>query len=196
METTLNVSLMHLTDEQFYQLCQANRDLRLELSATGELSIMPPTGWGSGERNFDIIVQLGIWNRQTKLGKTFDSSTGFKLPNGADRSPDVAWVEKSRIEILNPDPNKFLPLAPDFLIELRSSTDNLATLQKKMQEYQNNGVKLGWLINPHDRQVEIYRLVGVSSPLEDRSVEVLQSPATLSGESILPGFELDLTTIW
>ncbi len=188
METTLDVSLMHLTDEQFYQLCQANRDLRLELSATGELSIMPPTGWGSGKRNFDLIVQLGIWTRQNQLGTAFDSSTGFKLPNGANRSPDAAWVENSRIEALKPDPDKFLPLAPDFLIELRSSTDNLATLQKKMQEYQDNGVKLGWLINPRDRQVEIHRL--------DRVVEVLQSPTTLSGENILPGFVLDLTTIW
>ncbi len=188
METTLDVSLMHLTEEQFYQLCQANRDLRLELSAKGELSIMPPTAWESGKRNFDLLVQLGIWNRQYQLGIAFDSSTGFKLPSGASRSPDAAWVERSRIESINPDPNKFLPLAPDFLIELRSSTDNLATLQKKMQEYQDNGVRLGWLINPHDREIEVYRI--------GRSSEVLQSLVSLSGEDVLPGFILDLTTIW
>jgi Uma2 family endonuclease len=188
METTLDISLMHLTDEQFYQLCEANRDLRLELSATGELSIMPPTGWESGKRNFDLIVQLGIWNRQDRAGIAFDSSTGFKLPNGANRSPDAAWVENSRIELLNPDPNKFLPLAPDFLVELRSSTDNLTTLQRKMQEYRDNGVRLGWLINPRDRQVEIYR--------SNRVVEVLESPLTLAGEDVLVGFELDLTSIW
>ena len=116
-----------------------------------------------------------------------DASTGFKLPNGANRAPDATWVENLRIELLNPDPNKLLPLAPDFLIELRSSNDNLATLQKKILEYRDNGVRLGWLINPQNRQVEIYRI--------DRDVEILGSPLTLSGEDVLPGFMLDLSSI-
>ena len=188
MEMTLDVSLMELTEGQFYQLCQANRDLRLELSAAGELSIMPPTGWETGRRNCDLIGQLGIWTRQNKLGITFGSSTGFKLPSGASRSPDAAWVERLRIEAVDPDPGKFLPLAPDFLIELRSATDSLATLQKKMQEYQDNGVRLGWLINPPNREVEVYRI--------GRAIEVLSSPMLLSGEDVLPGFVLDLDTIW
>lgn len=178
-----------LTDEAFYQLCQVNPDLKLERSAKGELIIMPPTGGESGRRNAEITIDLGIWNRQARLGYTFDSSTCFKLPNGAERSPDAAWVERSRWEALRPEEReKFPPLAPDFVIELRSATDNLSTLRAKMQEYRENGVRLGWLINPQDQQVEIYRLE------QDR--ETLQSPQQLSGESVLPGFVLDLTRIW
>lgn len=178
-----------LTDEAFYQLCQVNPDLKLERSARGELIIMPPTGGESGRRNAEITIDLGIWNRQAGLGYTFDSSTCFKLPNGAERSPDAAWVERSRWEALRPEEReKFPPLAPDFVIELRSATDNLSTLRAKMQEYRENGVRLGWLINPQDQQVEIYRLE------QDR--ETLQSPQQLSGESVLPGFVLDLTRIW
>jgi Uma2 family endonuclease len=129
-----------------------------------------------------------VWNEQTHLGEAFDSSGGFVLPNGAQRSPDVAWVEKSRIEALNPDPDKFLPLAPDFLIELRSASDSLSKLQEKMQEYLENGVRLGWLIDPQHQRVEIYRI--------DKETEILQSPIQLSGEDVLPGFVLDLTNIW
>ncbi len=188
MVATLDISSVHLTDEQFYQLCAANRDWRLELSATGELTIMPPTAWGSGERNSDLNFQIFSWNRQTKLGRVFDSSTGLVLPNGAKLAADVAWVEQSRMEALNPDPNKFLPFAPDFVIELRSATDSLTKLQTKMQVYQDNGVRLGWLINPQDRSVEIYR-IGTEK-------EMLVAPISLSGEDVLPGFALDLTTIW
>uniref|UniRef100_B8HTU0 Putative restriction endonuclease domain-containing protein n=1 Tax=Cyanothece sp. (strain PCC 7425 / ATCC 29141) TaxID=395961 RepID=B8HTU0_CYAP4 len=178
-----------LTDEAFYQLCQVNPDLKLERSAKGELIIMPPTGGESGRRNAEITIDLGIWNRQTGLGYTFDSSTCFKLPNGAERSPDAAWVERSRWEALSPEEReKFPPLAPDFVTELRSATDNLSTLRAKMQEYRENGVRLGWLINPQDQQVEIYRL--------EQDTETLQSPQQLSGESVLPGFVLDLTRIW
>lgn len=185
---TLNLDpIVHLTDEQFYQLCQANRDVRFERTASGELIIMPPTGWATGDRNAEITFQLRAWNKQTKLGKTFDSSTGFTLPNGAERSPDASWVRQVRLEALNPDPDKFLPLAPDFVVELRSATDNLKKLQQKMQEYHDNGVRLGWLIAPQNQRVEIYR--------QGRDVEVLQSPATLSGEDVLPGFVLDLSQI-
>jgi Uma2 family endonuclease len=184
----LNLSAVKFTPAQFQDLCDTNRDLRLELTSTGELIVLAPTGWGSSKRNLKLIVQLGIWNEKNQIGEAFESSGGFVLPNGAQRSPDVAWVEKSRIEALNPDPTKFLPLAPDFLIELRSASDSLAKLQEKMQEYRANGVRLGWLIDPQHQRVEIYRI--------DRETEILQSPIQLSGEDILPGFVLDLTNIW
>lgn len=183
---TLNLeAISRITHEQFQELCQANPDLRFELTATGELIAMSPTGWESGTRNFDVSGQLWAWNRQTKLGIAFDSSTGFTLPNGAIRSPDVAWVRQERLDALNPDPNIFLPLAPDFVIELRSATDRLKPLQEKMQEYMDNGVKLGWLLNAKDKVVEIYRA--------GKDVEVLHSPMSLSGENILPKFILDIS---
>jgi len=178
---------IELTDEQFFQLCQNNRDLRLERTAEGELVIMPPTGWGSGNRNSRLTQRLGNWADTNGMGLAFDSSTGFKLPNGADRSPDASWVRRERLESLNPDPAKFLPMAPDFVAELRSATDNLEKLQQKMQEYVDNGMRLGWLIDPQNQRVEIYRL--------GQDVEVLQSPTSLSGEDILPGFVLELTQI-
>lgn len=185
---TLNLDpVAHLTDEQFYQLCQANRDVRLERSAEGHLIVMPPTGWGIGNRNSRLTTQLGIWAEQDGMVFAFDSSTGFTLPNGATRSPDAAWVKRERIEAINPDPGKFLPLAPDFVVELRSPSDNLKLLQQKMQEYLDNGVRLGWLINPQEQRVEIYR--------PSQAVEVLESPASLSGEDVLPGFTLDLSQI-
>jgi Uma2 family endonuclease len=185
---TIDLNALKLTPEQFQEICAANGDLRLELTATGELIVMPPTGWRTSSRNSKLTTQICIWNEQTELGEAFDSSGGFVLPNKAQRSPDVAWVEKSRIEAANPDPNRFLPLAPDFAIELRSATDRLSPLQEKMQEYQANGVRLGWLIDPQNQRVEIYRVNG--------DPEVLQSPTRLSGEDVLPGFTLDLTKIW
>jgi Uma2 family endonuclease len=185
---TLNLdTVIDLTHEQFRELCRENRDLQLELTAQGELIVMPPTGWESGKRNFDLSGQLWNWNRQTRLGTAFDSSTGFILPNSAIRSPDVAWVASERLIELNPNPEGFLPLAPDFVIELRSATDRLKPLQEKMSEYQANGVRLGWLLNPKDRTVEIYRL--------GQDVEVLKSPSSLSGEDVLPGFVLELNGI-
>jgi Uma2 family endonuclease len=192
----LNLSAVKFTPTQFAELCQTNRDLHLELSSTGELIILAPTAWGSSKRNFKLGGQIYIWNEQTQLGEAFDSSGGFVLPNGAQRSPDVSWVEKSRIAAINPDPDKFLPLAPDFLIELRSATDSLPKLQEKMQEYQANGVRLVWLINPQNQRVEIYRINSANQMLGERKPEILQSPTQLSGEDILPGFTLDLTTIW
>lgn len=187
---TLNLPpVLKLTDEQFEQLAAVNSDLRLELTAKGELIIMPPTGGETGDRNFELDGQLWLWNRQNCLGKAFDSSTGFRLPNGATRSPDVAWIEMERWEALTPTQRKkFLPLCPDFAIELVSETDDVEETRTKMQEYLQNGLRLGWLINPKLRQVEIYR--------PNRGVEVLVSPTTLSGEDVLPGFVLDLKLIF
>ncbi|MBD2430855.1 MULTISPECIES: Uma2 family endonuclease [Fischerella] len=183
---TLNLDTVHLTDEQFYQLCQNNQELKFERTPKGELIIMPPVGGESGNREADLIADLVIWNRQTQLGYTFSSSTIFKLPNGADRSPDAAWIRRERWEALTPEQRrKFPPIAPDFVIELRSATDDLETLRQKMQEYIDAGVQLAWLINPQQQQVEIYR------PAQE--VEVRNLPTELSGENILPGFSLNLS---
>ena len=183
---TLNLDTVHLTDEQFYQLCQNNRELNFERTTKGNLIIMSPVGGDSGNREAELIIDLGIWNRQTGLGYTFSSSTIFKLPNGADRSPDAAWIRKERWEALTPEQRrKFPPIAPDFVIELRSATDDLETLRDKMREYMDAGVQLAWLINPQQQQVEIYR------PGQD--VEVRNLPTELSGENVLPEFSLNLS---
>ncbi len=185
---TLQLSI-DLTDEQFFQLCQNNRDLQFERTASGELIIMPPTGGETGNRNFEITVGLGIWNKQYNLGKGFDSSSGFKLPNGANRSPDASWVKQERWEALSPQQKrKFIPLCPDFVVELLSPTDSLKQTQAKMQEYIDNGARLGWLIDAKTRRVEIYR--------PNRDVELLENPTSLSGEDVLPGFVLDVSSIF
>jgi Uma2 family endonuclease len=176
-----------LTHEQFWELSRTNRDVRLELTDKGKLIVMPPTGEGSGRRNSNLNFELGFWNRQTKLGVVYDSSTGFTLPNGAVRSPDAAWVKQERLDALDYNPEKFLPLAPDFVIELRSASDSAKDLRDKMKEYMDNGVRLGWLINPQEKTVEVYRT--------GKMVEVLRSPERLSGEDVLPGFELELQGI-
>lgn len=146
---TVNLKpVLELTDEQFFQLCQANRDLRFERTATGELIIMPPTGGETGNRNAGLTAQLWIWNEQNKLGIAFDSSTGFKLPNGADRSPDASWLRLERWNALTQEQQtKFIPLCPDFVVELLSPSDSLKVAQEKMREYIDNGVRLGWLIS-------------------------------------------------
>ena len=183
---TLTLTVTH---EQLVQLAIANRDLQLERTATGELIVMPPAGGTTGKRNADIEGQLWLWNRQSKLGVVFDSSTGFHLPNGADRSPDAAWVRQERWDALTPEQQEgFVPLCPDFVLELRSKTDNMAPLRTKMREYIDNGARLGWLINRKNKKVEIYR--------QSREVEVLDNPTTLSGEDVLPGLVLDLTEVW
>lgn len=179
---------LKVTPEQFAQLASANRDVRLERTATGELIVMPPTGGKTGKRNLNISFQLYAWNSQTKLGVAFDSSTAFELPNGAIRSPDASWIVQARWNTLTPEQQEtFPPLCPDFIIELRSKSDSLKPLRQKMQEYLDNGLLLGWLIDPQTPQVEIYR--------PNQTVEILANPANLSGENILPGFILDLQAI-
>jgi Uma2 family endonuclease len=176
---------VRLTDEQFYQICMANRDLSLELNAQGELIIVPPVGGESGSHEAQLITDLEIWNRQTKLGVVFSSSTIFRLSNGAKRSPDAAWIKLSRWEALTiEEREKFPPLVPDFLIELRSKSDRFNSLQDKMQEYIENGLHLGWLINPQDEEVEIYR--------QGQLKELVKMPSLLFGEDVLPGFELQV----
>jgi Uma2 family endonuclease len=187
MELTLPLKLdlnqVHLTDEQFYQLCLNNPEWNIEQNAAGVLIVMSPVGGESGSREMDAGGELYLWNKQTQLGKVFSSSTLFKLPKGGKRSPDAAWVESARWQALTPEQRKkFPPIAPDFVIELRSTTDNLAELQEKMQEYLASGVRLGWLLNPQDQQVELYRL--------GQEKEVRSLPTILSGEAVLPGFEL------
>ncbi len=182
--------VLQVTQEQFEILSAANRDLKLERTAEGELIVNPPTGGESGRRNLSISTQLGKWfEAHEELGEAFDSSTGFRLPNGADRSPDASWLSRERWEALTLQQRKgFVPLCPDFVVELRSESDSLPKLQAKMREYIDNGTKLGWLIDPQNRQVEIYR--------PGREVEVWKNASNLSGEEILPGFVLNLRRIW
>jgi len=181
--------VIEMTDDQFFELCQLNRDLRIERTATGELEIMSPTGGETSGRNFSLNGQLWLWTEQDGTGIGFDSSGGFKLPSGAERSPDAAWVTLERWNLLTPEQQKkFPPITPDFVIELRSQSDSLTTLQNKMQEWIDNGVRLGWLIDPKQRRVYIY-CPGVD-------VECLYNPATVSGEPVLPGFVLDMSKIW
>ncbi|MGB3692783.1 MAG: Uma2 family endonuclease [Spirulinaceae cyanobacterium] len=187
---TLNLnSITKLTRENFYQLCRENPNLKLERNAQGELIIMPPTGGETGRSNSAVNAQVWLWNNQHKLGEVFDSSTGFSLPSGADRSPDVSWVEKSRWEALSQEQKeKFIPLCPDFVIEILSPNDSLKKTQQKMQEYVANGCRLGCLINRKRQEVEIYR--------PGQEVEVLISPQSISGENILPGLVINLQQVW
>jgi Uma2 family endonuclease len=189
---TLTVTLqpiLELTDEKLFQLCQQNRDLRFERGAQGDITIMAPEGSDTGMRNLGLGSSLWNWNQRKNLGVAFGSSAGFILPNGAMRSPNVSWITKERWEALTIEQqSKFAPICPDFVIELMSPSDSLALTQTKMQEYQDNGAKLGWLINRRDRQVEVYRI--------GQTVEILKSPNFLSGEEVLPEFVLDLALIW
>jgi len=182
-------SVAKMDDERFFGFCQDNRDVRIEQNAKGEIIIMPPTGWETGDRNAEINLQLRIWAKKDKRGKTFDSSTGFKLPNGAKRSPDASWILKERLGNFSAKQlQRFLPLCPDFVLELSSPTDSLKDLQEKMDEYIENGARLGWLLDSKNKRVFIYR------PNEE--IEVLKHPETISGAPVLEGFELDLREIW
>ena len=182
-------SLLNLTDEQFYELCRTNPEIKFERTPGGSLLIMAPTGGETGNRNSEINAELVLWNRQNQLGKVFDSSTCFKLPEGGDRSPDLAWIRQDRWDALTPNQKeKFPPIAPDFVMELMSPSDGLAESQAKMQEYWQGGVRLGWLINRKQRQVWIYRL--------NAEPEKLDNPGILSGEDVLPGFQLNMALVW
>jgi len=181
---------LYVTQEQFAALAASNRELRLERTALGELIVNPPTGWETGKRNSRITGQLDRWDEKNEnLGQAFDSSTAFILPNGATRAPDACWVSQSSWDALTDEQKgTFANICPDFVVELRSGSDTLKSLQEKMTEYMDNGAKLGWLIDPQNRQVEIYR--------QKKEVEVLSNPAELSGEEILPGFGLNMRRVW
>ena len=187
---TLDLSpILTLTRPQFYQLCAANPEMKLERSATGELIVMSPTGGETGNFNSELTMEVAIWNKQTQQGKTFDSSTGFSLPQGGDRSPDVAWIPLDKWNALSPEERRgFLPLCPDFVIELLSPSDNWTEAQKKMEEYRDNGCRLSWLLDPRRKRVAVYR--------PGQAVEILDAPARLSGEDVLPGFILDVQFLW
>jgi len=189
MAVALNLRpALEITETQFEQIAHANPNLRLERSPQGALIVMAPTGGETGERNASLTGQLWLWNHQNRLGHTFDSSTGFRLPNGAIRSPDAAWMDRQRWQALTPaQKQKYVPLCPDFVAELRSSSDELDELQAKMLEYLDNGCRLGWLIDPESQTVTIYR--------RDRNAEVLQNPKSISGEDVLTGFTLNLQEI-
>lgn len=191
MPLTLHFSsvIKHMNAHEFFEFCQTNRDLRIELTSEGDLIVMPPTGSKSGHRNFTLTAQFGIWVQSDETGFGFDSSTGFTLPNGAVRAPDLAWIRKERWEALTEDEQEeFAPICPDFVVELRSRTDRLETLKNKMQEYIDNGVQLGWLIDPFEKTVYIYR--------PDTDITTLIDPETLSGEPLLPGFTLTVRKLW
>ncbi|MEH2141153.1 Uma2 family endonuclease [Nostoc sp.] len=183
-------SSMQMTDEQFFEFCQVNRDLRIERNKFGELVIMPPTGSETGNREVNISGQLWVWSEQDGTGITFSSSTGFKLSTGAERSPDASWIKLERWNALSPkQQEKFAPICPDFVVELKSPSDNLQTLKEKMEEYMNEpGIQLGWLIDRKQRKVYIYR-PGLPE-------ECLDNPASISGESVLPGFILNMSKVW
>ena len=178
-----------ISETDLEQLCKENPEARLEINTEGQLIIMSPTGSESGKFNISLAAQVWTWNNRTKLGVAFDSSTGFKLSNGAVRSPDVSWVTLTKWNSLTKQQQrKFAPIDPDFVIELMSPTDDLDELQNKMREYMNCGVRLGWLINPDAKQVEIYR--------QQKESETLDNPANLSGENTLPGLIVDLQDIF
>jgi Uma2 family endonuclease len=178
-----------MDEDQFFDFCQENDALRIERNAQGELIIMPPAGGETGDRNFRLVVLFGQWVERDGSGVGFDSSTGFIFPNGAERSPDVAWVKRERLAALTPEQKaRVLPLCPDFVIELRSPSDRLKPLQDKMQEYIDNGARLGWLLDPSPNRAYIYR--------PNRPVEQHDNPATLSGDPELPGFVLPVAAIF
>jgi Uma2 family endonuclease len=181
--------LRKVNEHDFFEFCQQNQDLHIERTSEGDLVIMPPTGGETGKMNFDLNVEFGIWAKADGQGFGFDSSTGFTLPNGAKRSPDLAWVKRERWDgLTKAERQEFPPLCPDFVVEIRSRTDSINTLKEKMEEYLANGAQLGWLIDPLEKRVYIYR----------PSVEVhcLENPETVSGAPMLPGFFLKLQQLW
>jgi Uma2 family endonuclease len=185
----LTPTLRQLSDHELFELCQLNRDWRIERTAEGEIIAMPPTGGRTGRRNFELIRAFGAWVEQDGTGVGFDSSTGFILPDGAERSPDVAWVSRARWDALTaPEQEEFPPLCPDFVVELRSPSDSLAALRDKMREYVANGARLAWLIDPLERRVYVYRPPDEETRLDD--------PVRVSGDPVLPGLSLDVRRLW
>jgi len=180
---------LDLSEDQFFAFCQLNGDLRIERNAEGELLIMPPAGGDTSDRNSEINMQLRMWAKRDGSGVAFDSSGGFRLPNRAVRSPDASWMLRSRLEQIPAEQRaRFVPACPDFVLELRSPSDRLETLQAKMQEYLASGARLGWLLDPASRRVYVYH--------PDESVERLDDPATLAGDPVLRGFVLNLREVW
>lgn len=178
-----------ISDDDFFAFCRQNDELRIEMTKEGDVIIMPPTTSETGRKNFNLAVEFGIWAKTDKTGVGFDSSTGFTLPNGAKRSPDISWIRRERWNALtDAQKNKFAPICPDFVVELRSKTDLLKDLQDKMQEYIENGAGLGWLIDAISKKIYVYR--------SDEAVETLDNPEKISGEPLLKNFELDLKEIW
>lgn len=187
----LNLSSLvgKISETELELISRDNPDARLETNSKGQLIFMSPTGGETSNRNSDLVIQIGIWNNKSKLGKVFDSSGGFKLSNGAVRSPDVSWIPIAKWNSLTKEQRrKYLPIDPDFVIELMSPSDSLDEAQKKMKEYINCGVRLGWLINPDARQVEIYR--------RGKDKEILDNPQTLLGENICCGLTVNLENIF
>ena len=182
-------TLRQMSDQEFFEFCQLNRDWHIEQTREGDIIIMPPTGGETGRRNFTLIGHFSVWVEKDGTGIGFDSSTAFILPNGAKRAPDLAWLKRERWEALTrPEREAFPPLCPDFVVELRSPSDSLATLQAKMEEYLANGAALGWLIDPLDQKVYLYR--------PNQAMVCLDNPATVSGEPVLPGFVLEVQRLW
>ena len=185
----LDFRAVEMTDEQFLQFCADNGDLRFELTAKKELIVMPPAGLGSGWRELRVGRRLDTWAEEDGTGMAYGPSAGFRLPNGAVRAPDASWLRLSRRDGLTEDEReRIAPICPDFVLEIRSPSDSLAVVQAKMQEYMENGARLGWLIDPFQRRVHVYR--------PGQPVEVLEDPATVAGEDVLPGFDLNLSEIW
>ena len=187
---TLDVTPLKMTDEAFYEFCQRNQDFRFEMNVEGELVVLPPTFLETSRKNNEINFQLTAWSKNDKTGVVFESDGMFTLPNGAKRSPDAFWITKERYFALSEKEReeKFARIVPDFVIELRSKSDSLKKIQNKMREYIENGVRLGWLIDPYEKRVYIYRGNG--------EIEILENASKILGEDVLPGFELDLTEIW
>jgi Uma2 family endonuclease len=178
-----------LSEEEFFEFCMLNKDLRIELTSAGDLIIMPPTGGKTGILNFKLIAGFGVWVEKDGTGKGFDSSTLFTLPNGAKRSPDLAWVRNERwAQLSEKEQERFPPLCPDFVVELRSRSDSLKVLRDKMQEYIENGAQLGWLIDPFKKKVYVYQ--------PQSAVKIFDNPSYISGDPLLRGFTLDVQSLW
>jgi Uma2 family endonuclease len=183
LNSPLRLYAKDMNAEEFFQFCQINNELNIERTADGQMIIMAPTGSETGRKNSEIHAEIVIWNRRTKLGYTFDSSTGFKLPNGAERAPDTSWIHKERWDALSiEEKEKFAPITPDFVIELRSKDQSLSELREKMDEYMDCGCRLGWLIDPQNRRTYVYT--------ENGEIQTKSFDEELSGEEVLPGLDV------